>query len=148
MSDRKPTFAPFTDAELCEIEDRFGRVEVVTGAPPPARKWRPDDVPECPWQAVFRAPTPGEGNRFEAAANSATPGPMAEGVRNIASDTIVALSRLGTKTIANATGPGQKAVREAWAHLRDVEGYPGAHLAAQTAIMSLHGMTAADAGKG
>lgn len=141
-------FVPFTDEELCSLEDAFGRIEPATPKPLPPRKWRKEETTEPAWQAVFAVPTPAAAKRFETAANDDRPATKADGIRNASVDMIVALSVNGVKTIATSR-EDRKAVVEAWRVLREGPGgYPGAHLATQEAIMNLCGIQAEDAGKG
>ncbi len=140
------TADPFTNEELCALEDAFGRIELATPAPLAPRTYRGETEGRTPWRAVFAVPSGPAVKRFEDAANGDSPAKKADGLRNITVDSIVALSFNGTKTIA--TGEDRKAVREAWRALREDHGFPGAHVAATDAVISLVGIGAEEAGKG
>ena len=151
MSEAKPapgikSADPFTNDELCALEDTFGRIEVTTPARLAPRAYRGETEGRTPWIAVFAVPSGPAVKRFEDAANGDSPAKKADGLRNITVDAIVALSFNGTKTIA--TGEDRKAVREAWRALREDHGFPGAHVAATDAVISLVGIGAEESGKG
>lgn len=136
-------FAPFSDEQLTDLESRFGRIAVVT-APKPKRQPHHKTDPETPWQLVFRAPTQGESDAFEGAANNERLKPGA--LRELARKTVVGVSHRGAITLHDGErGRLSKAMSEAWDRLR--QEYPGAHIAAQSDLMALNGAEADETGK-
>lgn len=149
MSDDAPkfkTFKPFADEQLCALEEAHRRIEVVRGAVPPAPRWRSTVTPEPPWEVVFRVPTEGESNAFEMQSHGADKVKSAA-LRNLGKAVVVAVSRDGKHTIQSTRGDREEmaTVRRAWDDLR--EEHPGAHMAAQDALMSLNSMGREEAGK-
>lgn len=136
-------FVPFTDEQLQDLENRFGRIEKVT-APKPERKSYHKTDPEIPWEVVYRAPTMGECDKFEGDANNERSKPAA--LRELARKMVVAISHKGTVTIHDGErGRRSKAIDDAWEKLRS--DYPGVHLAGQVKIMALMGGEAEEGGK-
>lgn len=136
-------FTPFTNEQLQDLEDRFGRIAVVTGAKPKRQPHHKTD-PEIPWQAVFRAPTQGESDAFEGAANNERAKPGA--LRELARKTVVAISHKGVITIHDGErGRLSKVLGDAWEKLR--QDFGGIHIAAQGDLMALNGAEADESGK-
>lgn len=136
-------FAPFSDEQLQDLEARYGRIAVVTGAMPKRQKHHKVD-PEPPWSLVFRSPTEGESDAFEGAANNERSKPGA--VRELARKLVVGVSHKGVITIHDGDrGRLSKAVGDAWSALR--KDYPGVHIAGQDKIQNLMGMEAEEEGK-
>jgi len=138
-------FAPFDNDTLASLESAHGEIRVVRGEKPPAKRWRPDDMPETPWEAVFRKPTVGECDNFEGAAHQDKA--RAAALRNLAKATVVGVSRAGKQVLHVEPGDARskQAVRDAWDALRN--DYSGAHMAAQKHLMSLAGMSDEEEGK-
>lgn len=141
------TFLPFSDEQLAELEEAHRKIEVVRGAPPPPRRWVPNDDPEPPWEAVFRIPTAGEFEFFEQhmAGDQKS---KAAAVRSHAKATVVAVSINGKQTVClnSRDTVSVREVRRAWDGLREA-GNGGAHMAAQDSIMSLASMGRDEVGK-
>lgn len=137
------TFVPFTDEQLQELEARHGRITVVTAATPKRQRFHKID-PVPPWQVVYRAPTMGECDAFEGAANNEKAKPGA--LRELARKTAVGISCHGFVTLHDGEPHHPlKAMNDAWAALR--KDYPAVHLASQGAIQELMGGEAEEAGK-
>lgn len=137
-------FKPFDNDTLRALDAAHGDVRKVRGATPPAKSWNPD-APEPPWEAVFRRPTPGEGDTFEGAAHNdrAKPGAL----RNLAKAVVVAVSLDGKHTtcLDRNDRKARQEVWDAWDALRAK--YSGAHMAAQDDLMGLAGMSRDEEGK-
>lgn len=140
-------FAPFSDAQLGELEEAHGRIDVVRGAIPAARRWVPDDAPEPPWEAVFRIPTDGESEFFELHAAGSEKARSAA-LRDLTKGIVVGVSFRGKQVIClkRTDSVSVRDVRNAWDALRK-GGYPLAHVAAQDTVMALAGMGREEAGK-
>lgn len=141
-----PGFKPFDDETLCALDAAHGDVRVVRGETPPAKRWKPAEKPEPPWEAVFRRPTEGELSAFERAMSNDKAKDSA--TRSFAKAIVCGVSLDGK--IVSYTDRGDVAavrgVRDAWDALR--ERHPGAHLASVDEILSLASMSAEQEGKG
>jgi hypothetical protein len=141
------SFLPFSDEQLQELANKFPRIAVTRGKAPPRPRWakpgEPD--PEPPWEVVFRAPTSGESDAFEGAANDDRQKPAA--LRTLAKATVIGVSYRGIQAIHDGErkGKAEKEVRSAWDKLRD--DYPAAHIAAQEDLQQLLGSQREEMGK-
>lgn len=137
-------FAPFTDDTLAELDTAHDDIRKVRGETPPFKSWRPDYVPEVPWELVFRKPTVGEAESFEGRAHNERAKPSA--LRDFAKTLIVGVSLDGKQTIC-IDRRDAKDVRLAWDALRAK--YPNVHISegVQDALSSLSGQTSAEGGK-
>lgn len=139
----KSSFVPFSVEQLLDLEGRFGRIAVVTAAQP-KKLAHHVEPPPIPWQLVFRAPTQGESDAFEGAANNERS--KAGALRELARKTVVAISHRGAVTIHDGErGKLSKVLGEAWERLR--QDFPGVHIAAQSDLMALNGAEADESGK-
>ena len=137
-------FAPFSDDQLADLESRYGRIAVVTGATPKRQPHHKSD-PEPPWSVVYRAPTMGECDAFEGAANNERSKPGA--FRELARKIVVGISHKGVIVLHDGErGRMSPRIKDAWETLRN--DYPAVHLAAQSPIQELMGLEASDEGKG
>lgn len=150
MSDPKSpkfrAFVPFDNDTLAALDAAHGDIRVVRGETPPAKKWKPDELPEPPWEVVYRKPTQGEADAFEGSVHNERA--KSAGLRNLAKATIVGVSVGGIVTTCadRSDAAAVRKVRDAWDALR--EAHPSVHVASAGDLMSLAGMSAEEEGKG
>lgn len=141
------TFVPFADEQLQELEGRFRRIAVVRAKAPARSRWaKPTDPdPEPPWEAVFRAPTPGESDAFEGATTDESK--RAGALRTLGRQIVVALSYGGKQVVHDGEkrSKAETELRALWDRVR-ADGY-SPHIAAQNDFMTLMGAQREEEGK-